>query len=62
MEEELVRIISTHPGIRRKEMSVALDISLGSLRRLLAKMTADPREAKIEHRGSKKTGGWFRRS
>ena len=62
MEAELVRIVSTHPGIRRKEMSEALDISLGSLRRLLAKMIADPREAKIEHRGSKKTGGWFRRA
>ena len=62
LEAELVKIINDHPGIQRKEMAKKLNIPLGSLRRLLALMTSDQQTAKIEHRGSKKTGGWFRKS
>ena len=61
-EADVVKIINDHPGIQRKKLAEKLDISFGSLRRLLALMTADPQTAKIEHRGSKKTGGWFRKS
>ena len=61
-ETKILELISTHPGIQRRELSEKLGISLRSLARLLKKMTSDPRNAQIEHRGSNKTGGWFRRT
>jgi len=62
LEAELIRIVGEYPGIRRKELAEKLDVSMGSLRRMLAQMTSEAQTAKIEHRGSKKTGGWFRKS
>ena len=62
VETKILTLIAMHPGIQRKELSVKLGISLRSLARVLQKMTSDPQNAQIEHRGSNKTGGWFRRT
>ena len=61
-ETKLIQVVSAYPGIRRKELAVKLGVSIRTLDRLLAQMTSHPLVAKIEHRGSKKTGGWFRKS
>ena len=61
-ETKILELISMHPGIQRRELSEKSGMSLRSLARLLKKMTSDPRNAQIEHRGSNKTGGWFRRT
>lgn len=61
-ETRILELISTYPGIQRRELCEKSGISLRSLARLLKKMTSDPQNAQIEHRGSNKTGGWFRRT
>ena len=62
LEADVVKIINDHPGIQRKELAEKLGVSIRTLDRLLAQMTTHPLGAKIGHRGSKKTGGWFRKS
>ena len=61
-ETRILELISTYPGIQRRKLCEKSGISLRSLARLLKKMTSDPQNAQIEHRGSNKTGGWFRRT
>ncbi len=61
-EEKILHLVGCSPGIQRKEMARKLKISVVTLDRILKKMTSDRQNARIEHRGSKKTGGWFRKT
>ncbi len=61
-KKRLLEYIEAHPRSRQKELANYLNISLATLKRLLEDMTSDPANARIEHRGSKKTGGWFIKS
>ena len=61
-KKRLLRYIEAHPRCQQKELAKYLNISPATLKRLLEDMTSDPANARIEHRGSKKTGGWFIKS
>lgn len=61
-KKRLLEFIEAHPRSQQKELAKYLNISLATLKRLLEDMTSDPANARIEHRGSKKTGGWFIKS
>jgi ATP-dependent DNA helicase RecG len=62
IESKILAMVTSHPGIQRRELAEKLGISVRSLARVLQKMTSDPQDAQIEHRGSNKTGGWFHRT
>ena len=62
VESRILALITSYPGIQRQKLAEKLGISVRSLARVLQKMTSDPQNAQIEHRGSNKTGGWFRRT
>ena len=61
-KKRLLEFIEAHPRSQQKELANYLNISLATLKRLLEDMTSDPANARIEHRGSKKAGGWFIKS
>ena len=61
-QKKLLKYIEAHPRVQQKELARHLNISLATLKRLIEEMTSDSQTAKIEHRGSKKTGGWFIKS
>ncbi len=48
--------IKSHPGIGRSGIMAQTGLSLPSVKRYIAELTA---KGYIEHRGSKKTGGYF---
>ncbi len=62
IETSIMDLVNRYPGIQRNALASHLHISLATLKRALTKMTSDPLNAKIEHRGSNKTGGWFPRT
>ena len=55
--DRLCKIIANNPGLRRKELAEKLNVSVSTLDRYIKALPG-----KIEHRGSKKTGGWFPKS
>lgn len=57
VSQQLYDIVATNPGAKRKELAEKLNVSLPTLDRCLKKLSD-----KIEHRGSRKTGGWFPKS
>ncbi|MBO7525125.1 MAG: hypothetical protein J6T79_06430, partial [Verrucomicrobia bacterium] len=61
-QDLILETISVNPGIRRKELSEYVHVAVRTLDRDLIEMTANIQTAKIEHRGSRKTGGWFLKS
>ena len=49
-------LIEAKPGIRREELSLHIGKSVETVKRLIAVLVAS---SLIEHRGSKKTGGYY---
>ena len=56
--EPLFETIKSHPGISRAELVVRIGKSRATVARTIAALVA---AGKIEHRGSKKTGGYYAR-
>ena len=52
----LVRLVKTHPGVQLPYLLSVVRESRATVKRALAALVA---EGKVEHRGSKKTGGYF---
>ena len=57
LDERLLRLIETHPGVQLSYLKSVVGKSLATVKRTVAVLVA---AGKIEHRGSKKTGGYFR--
>ena len=55
--DRLCQIIANTPGLRRKELAKKLNVSVSTLDRYIKALPG-----RIEHRGAKKTGGWFPKS
>ena len=55
------QIISENPGVQRKQLAAMMKISVSTLDRCLKTMISSA-NAKIEHRGDRKHGGWFPKS
>ena len=53
----LLRLVATHPGVRLPYLKSVVGKSTATVERAVAALVA---EGKIEHRGSKKTGGYWR--
>ena len=53
----LLRLVATHPGVRLPYLKSVVGKSTATVERIVAALVA---EGKIEHRGSKKTGGYWR--
>ena len=53
----ILKLIKTHPGVRVPYLHSVVSASRATVERVVAALIA---EGKIEHRGSKKTGGYFR--
>ncbi|MBO7329754.1 MAG: HTH domain-containing protein, partial [Lentisphaeria bacterium] len=54
---QLFSIISDKPGLQRKDLAKLLNVSVSTLDRYIKDLSG-----KIEHRGARKTGGWFPKS
>ena len=52
----LVKLINRHPGVRLPYLKSVVGASTSTVERAVARLVA---EGRIEHRGSKKTGGYF---
>ena len=57
LDERLLRLIETHPGVQLSYLKSVVGKSLATVKRTVAVLID---AGKIEHRGSKKTGGYFR--
>lgn len=53
---QLVRLISRHPGVRIPYLKSVVGASTSTVERAIAALV---KEGKVEHRGSKKTGGYY---
>ena len=60
-DEKIVIAIEKHPGIKREGLLLETKIPLRTIDRILQHLRKG-NNAKIEYRGSKKTGGWFIKS
>ena len=56
INDRLLRLVGTHPGVGVPYLHSVVSVSRATVERALAALVA---EGKIEHRGSKKTGGYF---
>ena len=56
INEKILRLIKTHPGTRVPYLHSVVTASQATVERVLSALIA---EGKIEHRGSKKTGGYY---
>lgn len=56
ISEWLIKLISTHPGVQIPYLKSVVGASTATVERAIAKLI---QEGKIEHRGSKKTGGYY---
>ena len=56
INERLVKLIATHPGVRIPYLKSVVGASTATVERAVAALIAS---GKIEHRGSKKTGGYY---
>ena len=54
----ILKLIKTHPGVRVPYLHSVVSASRATVERVVAALIA---EGKIEHRGSKKTGGYYAR-
>ena len=60
-EKKIFLAIAGHPGIKRDGLLLETQIPLRTIDRILRHLR-EGADAKIEYRGSKKTGGWFIKS
>ena len=60
-EKKIILAIAGHPGIKRDGLLLETQIPLRTIDRILRHLR-EGADAKIEYRGSKKTGGWFIKS
>ena len=56
INEKILRLIKTHPGTRVPYLHSVVTASQATVERVLSALIA---EGRIEHRGSKKTGGYY---
>ena len=56
LNAKLLRIVGTHPGTNLQYLTSAVTVSRATVKRAVAALVA---AGKIEHRGSKKTGGYY---
>jgi len=56
LNDRLVKLIEAHPGVRLPYLKSVVGASAATVKRVLAVLIAAGR---VEHRGSKKTGGYF---
>jgi len=54
--EDVLRLVTANPGINRERLASRVGRSVETVKRAIAALVAD---GKIEHRGSRKTGGYF---
>ena len=54
IKEALLRLVSDRPGIGRVELSELLDVDVRTISRIIGTLSGF-----VEHRGSKKTGGYY---
>ena len=60
-EKKIIHAIAEHPGIKRDGLFLETQIPLRTIDRILRRLR-DGADARIEYRGSRKTGGWFIKS
>jgi len=60
-EKKIIHAIAEHPGIKREGLFLETQIPLRTIDRILRRLR-DGADARIEYRGSRKTGGWFIKS
>ena len=60
-EKKIILAIAKQPGIKREGLLLETKIPLRTIDRILRRLR-EGGDAKIEYRGSKKTGGWFIKS
>lgn len=60
-EKKIIHAIAEHPGIKREGLFLETQIPLRTIDRILRRLRDDA-DARIEYRGSRKTGGWFIKS
>ena len=56
LNAKLLRVVGTHPGTNLQYLTSAVTVSRATVKRAVAALVA---AGKIEHRGSKKTGGYY---
>lgn len=56
LNDRLIKLIKTHPGVQILFLHSVVRVSRATVKRAIAALV---REGKIEHRGSKKTGGYW---
>ena len=56
INEKILRLVRTHPGTRVPYLHSVVSVSRATVERALAALIS---EGRIEHRGSRKTGGYF---
>ena len=58
LNQNLLKLVKTHPGVKIPYLHSVVSASRATVKRMIAELIA---EGKIEHRGSKKTGGYYAR-
>ena len=56
LNEHLLKLVKTHPGVQLPYLKSVVGKSLATVKRFIAALVA---EGLVEHRGSKKTGGYY---
>lgn len=56
LNERLVRLVATHPGTQLAYLASVVSQSRATVKRAVAALV---KSGKVEHRGSKKTGGYY---
>ena len=56
LNENLLKLVRTHPGVKVPYLHSVVSASRATVKRMVAALMS---EGKIEHRGSKKTGGYY---
>ena len=56
LDERLLKLAKTHPGVQLSYMKSVVGKSLATVKRAIAALV---KSGLIEHRGSKKTGGYY---
>lgn len=56
LNDRIFKLIMTHPGVRISYLKSVVGASLATIKRAIAALIAS---SKVEHRGSKKTGGYY---
>ena len=56
ISERLIKVVRTHPGSRLAYLKSVVGMSEATVKRAIAALVT---EGRVEHRGSKKTGGYF---